>query len=60
MRKQSMTERRFKCGSCGAIIVAYKSSSRRTAEGHIKTMWCPWCKEVKDFTQYKYNLTLGG
>lgn len=52
--KKDVTERRFKCNECKAIMTAYKYSSRRTPEGHIKTMYCPWCKKVTDFTQYKY------
>lgn len=57
MKKRSVTERRFKCNECGAIITAFKSSAKRTKTGHIKTMYCPWCKEVKDFTQYRYPMT---
>lgn len=60
MKKRNTTERRFKCNCCGAIMTAYKSSAKRTKDGHIKTMYCPWCKDVKDFTQYRYNLTLDG
>lgn len=55
MRKQNVTERRFKCTECKAIMTAYKSSARRTAEGHIKTMYCPWCKADRQFVQFRYD-----
>lgn len=55
MRKRNVTERRFKCPECKAIMTAYKSSARRTAEGHIKHMWCPWCKKEQPFVQYRYD-----
>lgn len=51
LRKQSVTERRFKCPTCNFVATAYKKSSRRTSKDHIKTMWCPFCKKEKDFKQ---------
>lgn len=60
MKKRNMTERRFKCSGCGSIQTAYKSSAIRTASGHIKTMYCIYCKQNKDFIQIKYNKTLSG
>ena len=56
--QKNVTERRFKCPVCKTIQVAYKSSAHRTAEGHIKTMWCYWCKAERQFMQYKYDITL--
>ena len=50
--QKNVTERRFKCPVCKTIQVAYKSSAHRTAEGHIKTMWCYWCKAERQFVQY--------
>ena len=41
--------RRFKCQDCGSEITAPKLS--KTGNGHIKTMYCPICKEQKDFIQ---------
>lgn len=58
MRKRDMTERQFKCTECNAIMTAYKSSARRTSEGHIKTMYCPWCKKETDFVQFRYEFRL--
>lgn len=58
MKKRDVTERRFKCTECNAIMTAYKSSARRTAERHIKTMYCPWCKADRQFVQFRYEFTL--
>ena len=58
MKKRDVTERRFKCTECNAVMTAYKSSARCTAEGHIKTMYCPWCKADRQFVQFRYEFTL--
>ena len=50
MRK-NVTERVFKCPCCDTKMTAYKKSSRRTSNGHIKHMFCYVCKEVKGFVQ---------
>lgn len=56
MRKQ-VTERSFRCPDCGVVVTAYKKSSRRTAQGHIKHMYCYKCKDIKGFTQLsKYGI----
>lgn len=52
--KKNVTERVFECPACKQKIIAYKKSSRRTAENHIKTMYCFKCKDVKNFVQIKY------
>lgn len=57
---KNTTQRRFKCPECLTIQTAPKSSSRMTAVGHIKTMYCPWCKKTQDFTQVRYTRTLSG
>lgn len=41
--------RRFRCPECGELMTAPKK--RNTAIGHIKTMWCWRCKEMRDFVQ---------
>ena len=58
MKKRDVTERRFKCTECNAVMTVYKSSARRTTEGHIKTMYCPWCKAGRQFVQFRYEFTL--
>lgn len=51
MKKQGITERRFKCPNCEYVATAFKKSSRRTKVGHLKKMYCPFCKEEHNFTQ---------
>lgn len=49
--KKNNTERRFKCPSCDYIATAYKKSSRRTAENHLKKIYCPFCRDTHNFIQ---------
>ena len=51
MRRKTNTVyiRQFKCPLCGTEITAPKTS--RTGNGHIKTMYCPVCREQRDFIQ---------
>ena len=53
--KRGVYERYFQCPTCKHTYIAYKSSSKRTAEGHIKTMWCSFCKKQQQMVQYTYN-----
>lgn len=49
--KKNVTERRFECPDCKIKMTAYKKSSRRTADGHTKHMYCYKCKAIKGFIQ---------
>jgi transposase-like protein len=51
LKKQNITERRFKCPTCNFVATAYKKSSRRTSKDHLKKMWCPFCKTEHNFVQ---------
>ena len=42
--------RTFICPVCGAVVPATKTQGI-TVAGHIKTMWCYSCREVRDFLQ---------
>ena len=42
--------RTFVCPVCGAVVPATKTQGI-TVAGHIKTMWCYSCREVRDFLQ---------
>lgn len=51
MRKRRyFSLRRFKCPECGAVLTATKHT-KRTGDGHVKTMWCFTCKAERDFVQ---------
>lgn len=41
--------RYFKCPVCNTVITASKTMKRMTSKEHIKTMYCPMCKERRDF-----------
>ena len=49
VRKLQM--RLFRCEECGTVAPATKRRNKRTAIGHIKTMWCYVCREVRDHVQ---------
>lgn len=48
--------RYFRCPECSSVTVAPKRSSMQTAIGHIKTMYCPFCKEERDFVMFDSEL----
>lgn len=55
--QKNVTERVFCCPDCGTAVTAYKKSSRRTAQGHTKHMYCWKCKDTKGFVQLsRYGL----
>ena len=43
--------RTFFCPGCESHIVIPKRLCRATSKGHIKTMYCPFCKDIRDFVQ---------
>ena len=55
MKKQQVFQRWFKCPDCKCMQSAFKASSHKTKEGHVKDMWCPWCKKVEKFVQVRYH-----
>lgn len=59
MRKKSFEMRTFYCPECGTKVFAAKQRSERTAQGHIKTMLCPFCRVKQDFIQDDYR-PMGG
>lgn len=52
-RKKYFTISRFICLNCGTIIPLPRLKSEQRELGHIKTMYCPICKDVKDFKEYR-------
>lgn len=43
--------RTFRCPDCGHEMYASKRSSHKTKIGHLKRLWCPWCKAMKNMEQ---------
>lgn len=50
---KAIKQRTFRCLACGCIRQAPKK--RQTGIGHIKTMFCPVCKGIRDFEQIRDN-----
>ena len=34
------------CKRCGGTFPIRRRRGRRRKRNHVKTMWCPWCKQV--------------
>ena len=34
------------CERCHGIVPIQRKLGRSRKRGHIKTIWCPWCKRV--------------
>lgn len=43
----------FVCPVCGGIMPLPRRSKKPRENGHIKDLYCPWCKEVRKFMEYK-------
>lgn len=43
--------RNFICPNCLKTVTVSKKANRITAAGHIKHMWCPYCKTTQGFIQ---------
>lgn len=46
-----MTEKKFDisnfiCPKCGGTFPLPRAKSMRRNKGHIKDLWCPFCKEI--------------
>lgn len=50
-RNHKIKIRVFICPDCNNKMYAPKKSCHMTGMNHIKDMWCPYCKEVKQFEQ---------
>lgn len=48
-KRQYVVMRRMKCPECGNEQTAPKM--RTTEKEHVKTMWCPWCRCMRDMVQ---------
>lgn len=50
MGRRAYEIRFFRCPGCANIFSASKLE-HQTTNGHIKTIWCPFCKKDMDMTQ---------
>lgn len=45
----------FKCKECGSMFPLPRAKARKRKEGHIKDLWCPFCKQKVKTIEYKPN-----
>lgn len=41
------------CNECGNRTTVPRMLGSRRARGHIKDMYCPYCKQITKFTEYQ-------
>ena len=46
------------CKNCGHIATVPRKEFQKRKIGHIKTMYCPRCKDMSDFNERTYGMTL--
>ena len=49
--RQSYQLRRFRCPDCSKEMYAPKRGGKRTTPGHLKRLWCPFCKKIQNMEQ---------
>lgn len=43
----------FVCPECGNEFPLPRPKSKRRCKGHIKDLWCPYCKKVVKTIEYR-------
>ena len=62
MRSGSFDLSSLVCLECGNIFTIPRNKKERRSNGHIKDIWCPFCKnvskhyEIQDIGSFLYNL----
>lgn len=41
----------YRCKCCGKEVTIPRQKSRQRGIGHIKDLWCPWCKTKEKFVE---------
>lgn len=41
------------CKDCGTVMPVPRNKGKRREKNHIKTMWCPVCKEMKNMVEVR-------
>lgn len=39
----------YQCRECSKLVTVPRQRGRRRENGHLKTMWCPFCNHTVDF-----------
>lgn len=51
MRARSYFVSILKCSVCGNTMYVPRKKDEKRGVGHIKTMYCPYCKKKQDFVE---------
>ena len=51
--KKSFTISKFECPDCENEMYVSRQLSKQREDGHIKDLWCPYCKEIKKMKEIK-------
>lgn len=43
----------FMCPECGKIIPLPRPNTKARENGHIKDIYCPYCRKIQKFREYK-------
>lgn len=43
------------CPKCGRKFPIPRWRGRARKRGHIKTVWCPYCRKMEDMREYRYG-----
>ena len=55
MRKRTnMFTSYLKCSECGKQFPIMRSKGYKREKGHIKDLWCPFCKSESKFKENNY------
>lgn len=50
-RNRKLIEKSMECTVCKGILNIFRLNGRNRIDGHIKTMWCPTCKDYRQFIE---------
>lgn len=54
MRKQRFMDKSlFVCNTCGNTIPLMRRHGSQRERGHIKDLWCPYCKADRKFAEIR-------
>lgn len=55
MKKQKFTVSTCVCPECGLKFPIPRKMGAAREAGHRKYLWCPKCKEVQNFAEFRFN-----
>ena len=47
------------CSKCGHQTMIFRKRSKLKTIGHVKHMYCPYCKETTPFIEFGSDITIG-